>query len=258
MRLHRVTHVAQLVHELGVDLEPARGVDDHDVLAEARGFLERALGHRHRVLGSVVGLGPDRHVEPPTEHAQLLDRGRPLQVGGNEQHLRTLALELTRELARGSRLAGTLEPGEHHDRRRLRAHRELACGSAERRDELLVHDLDDLLRGAEALLHLGAVRALLHPADEALDDLDVHVGFEEGQPDLAGDLVDVLLVEPAAAAQAREDPVESVGQCVEHRRRGYLSPYSKMASTNSVGSNTTKSFAPSPIPTTFTGIPSSA
>ena len=42
--------------------------------------------------------------------------------------------------------------------------RELAGGAAEGLDQLLVDDLDDLLRRAQALRDLGALRAFLHPA----------------------------------------------------------------------------------------------
>src|SRR4051794_2359147 len=61
-RLHRVAHMPQLVHELRVDLEPARRVHDHDVLAQARGFVQRTLGDGDRVLRAVVRLRPDRKI----------------------------------------------------------------------------------------------------------------------------------------------------------------------------------------------------
>src|SRR6478736_7805771 len=141
--------------------------------------------------------------------------GPSLQVGRDEQHLETLTLQLARELAGSGRLSGALQPGEHHDGRRLRAHLELPGDSTERRHELFVHDLDDLLARAQALLHVRAVRPLLDPGDELLHELDVHVGFEQREPDLAGDFVDVLLAQPAAAAQAREDAVKTVGEGVE-------------------------------------------
>ena len=117
-----------------------------------------------------VGSREERHVDALAEHAELLDRGRALEVGADEQRLQALRLEQPRELARGGRLPGALEAGEHHDRRRLRAHRELAGRAAERLDQLLVHDLDDLLAGLEALRDLGADRALLDPVDERLHD----------------------------------------------------------------------------------------
>src|SRR6266508_4574147 len=116
----------------------------------------------------------------------------------------------------GGGLPRALEAGQHHDRRRLGADRELARLAPEGRDELLVHDLDDLLCRAEALRDLGAAGALLHPVDERLDDRDVHVGLEQGDADLACDLVDVLVAQPTAAAQALEDAVEPVGEGVKH------------------------------------------
>ena len=71
------------------------------------------------------------------------------------------------------------------------AHRELAGGAAERLDQLVVHDLDELLAGRQALRQLGADRALLHALDERAHDADVDVGFEQRDADLARDLVDV-------------------------------------------------------------------
>ena len=88
--------------------------------------------------------------------------------------------------------------------------------AAEGRDQLLVDDLDDLLGRAEALRDLGALGPLLHPGDQALHDPDVDVGLEEGEADLATHLVDVLLGEATAAAEAGEDAVEAVGEGVEH------------------------------------------
>ena len=69
-------------------------------------------------------------------------------------------------------------------------------------DQLVVDDLDDLLGRREALGQLGPGRLLLDPADEALDDLEVDVGLEEGEADLPGHLVDLLVPQAAAAADA--------------------------------------------------------
>ena len=196
MGLDLGAHAAQLTHEIVVDLQPARGVEDHDVAAGAIGFLQRRPRHFDRI----GRLGEHRHVDALPEDAQLLDRRRTLEIGGDQQRLASFGDEMTCELAGGGGLPRPLQAGEHHDRRRLRAHRELARLPAERRDELLVHDLDDLLGGAQALRDLRAASAFLDPVDERLDDRDVDVGFEQRDADLAGDLVDVLLAQAAAAA----------------------------------------------------------
>src|SRR5262249_4635494 len=163
-------------------------------------------------------------------------------------------LEVARQLRRRRRLARALEAREQDHGRGTRVHRELGGVAAEGGDELLVHDLDDLLCGAQALRNLRAIRAFLDASDARPHDAHVDVGLEQREADLARDVVDVLLGELAASAQPLEDSVEAVGQGIEHRRR----PYSTRAAANSDGSNATRSSAPSPRPTSFTGTPNSA
>ena len=70
------------------------------------------------------------------------------------------------------------------------------------RDELVVDDLDDLLAGGQALEDLRADGALADARDEVLDDLEVDVGLEQREADLAHGGIDVGLADPAAAGQA--------------------------------------------------------
>jgi hypothetical protein len=86
-----------------------------------------------------------------------------------------------------------------------------------------VHDLHDLLTGREALQHLLAGGALAHLLDEVLDDLEVDVGLEQREADLAHGLRDLVLVE-AAAAQVTEGMLKLVGKGVEHRPRSVDRP----------------------------------
>ena len=220
-------------------------------------------------------LGEDRHADAVAEHRELVDGGRALEVGGDEEHaLALLVLEQPSELRGGGRLARALEPGEHDHGRRLRRDvRSFAARAAERRDELFVDDLDDLLTRAEALGDLGAGRALLQASDEALDDADVHVGLEQREPDLASHLVDVgrreLPPAPAAGGRCRRSDrtarrtsgVDLVAlveiTLIEIRVVARFSVGPTSAAANSAGSNGTRSAADSPTPTSFTGTPSS-
>ena len=54
-------------------------------------------------------------------------------------------------------------------------------------------------------------------AVKSLRDLEVDVGFEEREADLAHRLRDGLLVQAAAAAEVAERALELVGERVEHR-----------------------------------------
>ena len=106
-------------------------------------------------------------------------------------------------LADGRRLARALEADEQDDRRvALEVERPVA-GRQERR-ELLVDDADDLLAGGEALEDVGADRPLADAGHEVLDDLEVDVRLEQGEPDLAHRGVDVGLADAAAAGQVGE------------------------------------------------------
>ena len=66
--------------------QPAGGVDDQDVAAEADGLREALLGHRHRI----GRLAEDRHAGLLAEDAELLDRRRALEVGADQQRVAAL------------------------------------------------------------------------------------------------------------------------------------------------------------------------
>ena len=70
--------------------------------------------------------------------------------------------------------------------------------------------------GREALRDLRAERVLPHAGDELLYDLVVDVRFEQGEAHLAQGLVEVLLGDGAAAAEASEDALQLVGEGVKH------------------------------------------
>ena len=72
--------------------------------------------------------------------------------------------------------------------------------------------------GRQALRHVLADRALLHAGDEVLHHLEVDVGLEQREADLAHRLRDRFLVEPAASAEVAEGVLELVGERVEHGR----------------------------------------
>ena len=81
---------------------------------------------------------------------------------------------------------------------------------AHQRGQLLVHDLHHLLARVESLQDLLAARALPDLRDEVLDDLEVDVGLEQRKADLAHGLRDLLVVEPALAAEVAEGVLELV------------------------------------------------
>ena len=92
----------------------------------------------------------------------------------------------------------------------LLGERELRVAAAHEGRQLLVDDPHDLLAGREALRHLGAERAGPHLRHEVLDDLEVDVGLEQREADLAHRARDGVLVELAAAADVVQGGLEPV------------------------------------------------
>ena len=80
-------------------------------------------------------------------------------------------------------------------------------------------DLHDLLRSGDRLEDALADRALANGRDELAHDLQVHVGLEERDANIAEGLVKIRLADARTAAE----PLERVGQTVrelfEHQRR---------------------------------------
>jgi hypothetical protein len=119
------------------------------------------------------------------------------------------------ELGRRGRLARTLEADYQHDRRRA-IQPEGAVAHAQDPGQLLVHDLDHLLAGVQALEHLRAHGALPHASHEVLDHAEVDVGLQEGESHLAQRGIHVGFADAAAAGEAAEHVAQAAGKLIEH------------------------------------------
>jgi hypothetical protein len=179
--------------------------------------LDRLAGHPHRVADAVARLGRV-HLDagPPAEHLQLPDGVGPLQVGRDEQRLVALLAQPAGQLAGERGLTGALQAGQHDHRGRLLGELQPARLAAEDVDQLLVHDLDDLLGRVQRLGDLGSAGPFLDPRDETLHHRQGDVGLEQREADLARGGVDVGIGQLALAAQLREDAGQAVAQGVEH------------------------------------------
>jgi hypothetical protein len=207
VRLRPLADLRELLHQLLVDVEAAGGVDDQDVATVGARLVERPLGDVDRVAAGALlvhgraGLLADLH--------ELIDRRGPVDVAGRDGDVELVLLaQVPGELAGGGGLARALEAG-HQDHRRLLAREdEVAPRSAHQLRELVVDELHHLLAGVERVEDVGPERALLDGCRELLDDLEVDVGLEQREPDLAHGLVDVVLGELAARADVAEGGLE--------------------------------------------------
>ncbi len=110
-------------------------------------------------------------------------------------------LEPIRQLARSGGLAGALQSGHEDDRGRLRRELHARRVLAERLDQFVAHDLDDLLARRKRGQHFLSHSLGLDAVNQLFNHFEVDVGLKQRQPDFAQRLGNVLLAESGLAAK---------------------------------------------------------
>ena len=152
-----------------------------------------------RVALSLVKNGD---IQLPADYLQLFDRGRTVNVTGDEQRTSLLLFpEQSGKLCAVCRFARTLQTYHHDNGRRVRGYGKTGGLAAEQGNQFLVYDFNDLLRGRKAFQDLGIGRLFGDGLDEILRDLEVDVRLEQRHADLTHSLLDVGLGQTAFASQ---------------------------------------------------------
>ena len=213
-RIHLVCEGGEAVRGVIIEGDRADGVHDDrgDVLLLRLG--ERALCDIDG--GCFLRLDVARDIDRLREHLQLFAGGDTLEVGGDEEGAVPLVLEAQREAAREGGLAGALRADDEDLDRPAVGLEQRGVFAAERANQLVVDDADDLLAGRDRGQNLLPEPLLAHAGDEVTDDLEVDVRFEERDAHLAQGFVELLLADAAAGAEASEGVLESFGEGVEH------------------------------------------
>ena len=207
IRLHRLPDADQFLNHVLIDLQPSRGVDDHHVNSFGASLFDRVEGD----CGD-VDAGPfrmDRNVDFPADDFELIDRGRPVDVTGDQQHFLAVAPEFQGKFSRGCGLAAAVE-SDHHDDRWPALHVEFGNAASEQLDQFVVDDFDHLLAGRDALDHLLADTLGPDSFDELGRDLHVDIRLQEREPDFAHGFRDIGFGERALPAQFAEYIVQFV------------------------------------------------
>ena len=213
-RLDRRADLGDLGHQGVVDRQPAGGVDDDRVADLAPSGLDAAPGDvdEPAVPTGARWTGMSRPRPSVSSWSTAAGRyGSAATSSGRRPSLTTCRASL----AARRRLAGPLEADEHDDRRVARRWkvRSPADRSAMSSSWTIFTTCWPAVRLVE---DLGADGPLADPGDEVLDDLEVDVGLEQRQADLAHRGVDVGLADAAAAGQAGEGLAQALAEGVEH------------------------------------------
>jgi len=138
-----------------------------------------------------------------SEFFELVHGRRTIDVGRDEQWSSALFEEEAAQFGAGSGFAGAVE-AEHENATWIAAELDAGIGGAEKFDEFVVDDFDDLLAGLDAEKNILADGLVFDAVDEIASDLEIDIGFKEGQPDFAEGIADVFLGNFAESAQVFE------------------------------------------------------
>ena len=145
----------------------------------------------------------------------MLDRGRAVDVTGHQQGTLAVLAQTQRQLGRHGRLACALQAHQHDDIRRRPGEVERR-GVPQQGDQLLMHNLDDLLCRRQAAHDFRAHGPFLDRGHKILDHLEVDVRFQQSKAHLAHGRVDVRFRQFALAAQLVKDSLEFVSETLKH------------------------------------------
>jgi hypothetical protein len=176
-----------------------------------------ALDDAHHVGHPRLGMDADTHLAGQRD--QLIDGRRAVYVGRDQEGRLLLRLEPLGELARGGRLARSLQPYQQHHRRRHGGVGDRGLLFTQQGHQLVIDDLDQLLARPDRLERHDSDRLLLHPLEELAGQLEAHVGLEQDAPDLPEPLADGVLGEDPALGQLLERSGEFAGKVFKHKPR---------------------------------------
>ena len=116
IRLCFCLDIFQLIHELFVDMQTARRIENDDIVVVILRVFHALHGDIDRVDLTEI---KDRDLRLSADDLELVDRGRTVNVTGDEQRMMTVLFELLCELGAVRRFTGALQAAEHDDGRGL-------------------------------------------------------------------------------------------------------------------------------------------
>ena len=209
------TDIGELRHQFLVHVEASGCIQKYHVVAVLIRVHQSGLGNLHR--GNGVTHGEYRDIQLRTNHFQLLDSGRAVNVAGDQQRTFALFFIHTGQLGTVGGFTCALQTYHHDDGRRLRRNLQLCLGSTHEIDQLIVDDFDNLLGGNQTFQNLGTDGTFGYGFDEFAHNLEVYVCFQKCELDFPHSFLNVGFGQLSLILEFFECVGQFIGQAVEHR-----------------------------------------
>ena len=217
-RLGDLRDLRRFVHHLLVERGAPGRVEDQHVMPAKSGGGECAA----RDLRGLFA-GDDRQaidLRGLRQHRELLHRGGTIDVQRRTHHALLIDCAQAHADAAGAGGLTRALQARHHDHVRRLAADAQPFGraiAAERLNQMVMNDFDDLLAGFDCADHALADRLFAHAIDEFAHDGEGDVRFQQGDPNLAQRGFDIGRRQRTAPGEPVEYAGKAVCQRVKHR-----------------------------------------
>src|SRR5487761_1013262 len=194
-------------------MQAASGVYENHIVGGKFCFAHGAANDFERLVGSRAG--PHRSAGGFGVLRELLARGGPIHVRGNDDGTMAIIPKPFAELTSGCGFAGALQADDEPDRRRARGEMH-ANFLAEKFGQFVANDFDDLLIGRKLEKDFGAKGLFADVRDDFVNDAEIDVCVEKGFANLREAGVEMLFGDFALAAKILERALEFVGEIFKH------------------------------------------
>ena len=193
--------IPELVHQIIIDVQSARGVHQDDVAGGKFCFLDCATNNFQRFVRACAG--PNIGVNRFCNLRELFAGGGTIHVSRNNDWPVAVLCQPFCEFAGGGGFTGTLQTNNYPDRWRARSKKRLGV-FAEKSGELIANEFDDLLVGRKLQHNFAAERFAANAGEQFVNDRESDVAFEQGFANFSESRVKVLFGELALAAKIFE------------------------------------------------------
>src|SRR4030095_3521374 len=213
-RLQFLLEMAELIHQVVVNMKAAGSVDQAGCAAGEFRFPDGSTNDFERLVGSRAG--PEICADGFGDLRELFARRGTIDVGRDDNGAVAMLRQPFCKLAGGGGLTGTLQADNHPDRRRAGGEKRLGM-FAEQSSELVTNDLNDLLIGRKLQHDFAAERLAASAGEQFVHDTDRDVAFEHGFADFGERGVQVLFGELALPAEILESALQLFGEVFKHK-----------------------------------------
>ena len=176
VRAHVAVDRFQLLHQLFVDCQSAGGVQNYNLTAVSFRFRNGIAANFNRIFVFAIRVNFDADLF--TDHVQLIDRRRTLQVSRDKHRFDFLPRQQFGKLSTGRRFTSTLQ-ATHHDDVDVFAKVEPIFDGPQQVNQFPIDEPNELLRRLQREHDFLAERLSRNSAHELFDNVVADVGFEQ-------------------------------------------------------------------------------